>query len=96
MPLGKSQFVAFEQSTKPIVKLSGVVRLAGVKLADGKARDLLAFDGLKLTLADVRPLDQVAKIAEVELIAPHLTVQRDESGRINLDLVPASAEGAQG
>ena len=90
--LGADLKLAFEQSGKPVVKLSGVVQLTGVKMADAKAQDLLAFDGLKLTLEDVRPLDQVAKITEVELMAPRLTVQRDESGRINLDLVPTSSK----
>ena len=90
--LGADLKLAFEQSGKPVVKLNGVVQLTGVKMADAKAQDLLAFDGLKLTLEDVRPLDQVAKITEVELTAPRLTVQRDQSGRFNLDLVPASPE----
>ena len=88
--------LAFEHAGKPVVKLSGVVQLTGVKLADGKSQDLLAFDGLKLSLADVRPLDQVAKFSAIELAAPKLTVQRDASGRINLDLLASPAAKVAG
>ena len=84
--------LSFEQAGRPVVKLSGVVQLTGVKLADGKSQDLLAFDGLKLALADVRPLDQVAKFSAIELAAPKLTVQRDASGHINLDLLASGPE----
>jgi uncharacterized protein involved in outer membrane biogenesis len=83
--------LAFEQAGKPVVKLSGLIQLKGVKLADGKSQDLLSFDGLKLELADVRPLDQVAKFSSIELAAPNLKVQRDGSGRVNLDLQASSA-----
>ena len=82
--------VAFEQTTKPVVRLSGGLELAGVKIADGAARDLLAIDGLKLAFDDVRPLEQVARFSLIELIAPQLAVRRDASGRINLDLASAS------
>ena len=84
--------LAFEQAGKPVVKLSGSVQLSGVKLADAKAQDLLAFDGLKLSLEDLRPLEQVAKISAIELTAPHLVVQRDASGHLNLDLVPGAEQ----
>ena len=87
--------LAFEQAAKPVVKLSGVLQLTGVKLADGKSQDLLAFDGLKLSLADVRPLDHVAKFSAIELAAPKLTAQRDASGRTNLDfLMPPAVQVA--
>ena len=82
--------LSFEQAGKPVVRLSGALELAGAKLADSRAQDLLAFDGLKLTLEDVRPLEQVAKFSLIELNAPQLFVRRDGSGRINLDLAPAA------
>ena len=81
--------LAFEQTDKPQVKLSGVIRLNGVKLVDGKSQDLLAFDSLKLVLADVRPLDQVAKFSAIEFGAPKFTVRRNASGRVDFGLPEA-------
>ena len=82
--------VAFEQVTRPTIKLSGVVEAKGVKVADGRAQDLLAFEALKVTLDEVRPLEQVVKISLLELTAPHLDVTRDKAGKINLMLAPGA------
>ena len=83
--------LAFEQVARPSVKLSGVVEATGVKVTDPRAQGLLAFEGLKLTLDDVRPLEQVVKISLLELSAPTLEVSRDTAGNINLQLLPGSA-----
>ena len=82
--------VAFEQVTRPTIKLSGVVEAKGVKVADGRAQDLLGFEALTVTLDDVRPLEQVVKISLLELTAPHLDVTRDKAGKINLMLAPGA------
>jgi hypothetical protein len=86
--------VAFEQVARPTVKLSGVVETTGVKVVDLRTQDLLAFDGLKVTVDDVRPLEQVVKIALLELSAPRLAVSRDKAGNINLQLQQPSAPNA--
>ncbi|WP_436153966.1 DUF748 domain-containing protein [Polaromonas sp. LjRoot131] len=52
--------------------------------------DLLAFERLQVSMADVRPLEQFVKLAAVELSAPALSVVRDRAGRLNL-LPPAAA-----
>ena len=80
----------FEQVTRPTVKLSGVVDVKGVKVADALNQDLLAFDALKVTLSDLRPLEQVVKIAAVELTGPSLDVTRDKAGAINLMLLAST------
>ena len=80
--------VAFEQVSRPSVKLSGVVETQGVKVADLRTQDLLAFESLKVTLDDVRPLEQVVKVSLLELSAPTLEVSRDKAGNINLQLQP--------
>jgi hypothetical protein len=51
--------------------------------------DLLAFERLQVTMADVRPLEQFVKLEAVELSAPVLSVIRDRAGRLNL-LPPAA------
>ncbi len=78
--------VAFQQTPELAVKLTGSLGLSGVRLADAQAQELLAFDALKLTLADVQPLAQVVKLSRVELTAPRLVAQRDAAGRLNLAL----------
>lgn len=87
--------LAFEQNPKPSVRLSGVVAVSRVKLADAQQQDLLAFDHLKLDLADLRPAGARAlEVASVELTAPTLTVLRARDGRLNLDVTAAPSGGA--
>ncbi|MCJ0762813.1 DUF748 domain-containing protein [Variovorax terrae] len=78
--------VAFEQTPRIAVRLSGTVQASRVKLADARAQELLGFETLKLTLDDVRPFEQTARLAAVELDSPSLAVRRDKAGRLNLDL----------
>jgi uncharacterized protein involved in outer membrane biogenesis len=86
--------LAFEQTPAPAVRLSGTVQLSRVKLADAKDQDLLAFERLKLGLADVRPLARAVKLSAIELNQPLLTVHRARDGRLNLDLsAPSPEEG---
>jgi hypothetical protein len=54
--------------------------------------DLLAFERLQVSMADVRPLEQFVKLAAVELSAPALSVVRDRAGRLNL--LPPAPTGA--
>lgn len=77
--------LAFEQAPSASIKLSGTVQASHVKLADAKTQDLLAFDALKVTMADVEPLARQAKISSIELTGPDLAVRRDATGRLNLD-----------
>ena len=83
--------MAFEQVTRPGIKLSGVVDARGVKVADLRRQELLAFEGLKVTLGDVRPLEQLVKISLLELSAPTLEVSRDRAGNINPQLQPPNS-----
>ncbi|MEO6973057.1 MAG: DUF748 domain-containing protein [Rhodoferax sp.] len=86
--------VAFEQAPATSVKLSGMVQASHVKLTDARTQDLLAFDALKLTLAEVQPLAQQARISSIELTGPNLAVRRDVAGRLNLDFASTPAAGS--
>ena len=44
--------------------------------------ELLTFDQLRTTMDDVRPLDQSAKLATVELTAPVLHITRARNGAL--------------
>ena len=76
--------IDFEQAATAGLKLSGTVEAHGTKLADGKGRDLLGFDSLKVDLVDVRPLDRMVHLGQVSLTAPRLMVARDAAGQLNL------------
>lgn len=66
------------------LKITGTIEAHQTKVADALGRDLLAFDSLKLSLADVRPLEGVAHLSEIALVAPQLAVARDAAGKLNL------------
>ncbi|MFT4241290.1 MAG: DUF748 domain-containing protein [Acidovorax sp.] len=82
--LGVDVKIAFEQTPRVAVKLTGTADAHKVKIADRQGADLLAYDKLHVALADVRPLEQVIHLGSVELTAPALTVTRDAAGQINL------------
>ncbi|WP_423455898.1 DUF748 domain-containing protein [Ottowia sp. VDI28] len=76
--------LGFEQTPKPSLRLGGRFEVSGLKSVDGQGADALAFDALKVELAEVRPLEQLVRLASVELNGPNVTVRRDKKGLINL------------
>lgn len=74
----------FEQTPRPSVRLSGVAELKGLQLIDTKGQGLLDLEALRVDMADVRPLEQVVKLASVALTGPRLEARRDKAGTINL------------
>lgn len=74
----------FEQTPRSTVRLSGVVELKGLQLADAKGQDLLDLEALRVDMADVRPLEQIVKLTSVDLTGPRLEARRDKAGTINL------------
>jgi hypothetical protein len=80
--------VAFSQTNRASVRLSGQVGARGVKVADARKDDLLDFDALKVTLDDVRPLEQSVKLGAVELTAAKLKMRRNAQGGLNLLFAP--------
>ncbi|PIF78472.1 uncharacterized protein DUF748 [Variovorax sp. 54] len=76
--------IDFQQTGTIGLKITGTVEAHGAKLGDARGRDLLAFDSLKLALADVRPLESVFHLSEVALTKPQLVVARDAAGQLNL------------
>jgi len=84
--------VAFEKAPRMSVKLTGTVQARDVRLTDRQGGDLLSYGRLKVDMADVRPLEQVVHLSQVELTAPVITAVRDASGQINLaQLAPSRA-----
>ncbi|HEX7867875.1 MAG TPA: DUF748 domain-containing protein [Variovorax sp.] len=85
--------IGFEQGATTGLKITGTVEAHTTKVADARGRDLLAFESLKLALADVRPLESVFHLSEIALANPQLTVARDAAGKLNL-LATDPATGA--
>ncbi|MEJ1164093.1 DUF748 domain-containing protein [Variovorax sp. CCNWLW186] len=85
--------IDFAQAPAPGLKITGTIEARGAKLGDARGRDLLAFESLKLALADVRPLESVFHLSEVALSSPQLAVARDAKGQLNL-LATDPATGA--
>ena len=81
--------VAFEQGATPGLRISGVIEAHGARLADAKGGDLLAFESLKLDLADVRPLEKFVHLSAVSVVAPKISVTRNAAGQLNL--LPAAS-----
>jgi uncharacterized protein involved in outer membrane biogenesis len=77
--------LAFVQSPKVAVTLAGKVNISGLKVADAAKGELLGVESIQTVLADVRPLEQVVKLASIEVVAPQLRVARNRVGRLNLD-----------
>jgi len=87
--------VMFEQTSKPSVKLSGQVEVLGAAVNDAQGQSLAAFDALKVALADVRPLEQIVNISQLELTAPVVDVRRDKAGLLNLQQLAGSPQAAK-
>ncbi|WP_157896506.1 DUF748 domain-containing protein [Acidovorax carolinensis] len=89
--------VAFEQAPRLAVTLSGQVQTHNVQITDRNQQPLLSYERLTVDMADVRPLDQVVRLARVELASPVVTATRNARGEINLAqlAVPAASPTAK-
>ncbi len=84
--------LAFEQTDKPAVTLSGLVSASQVQISAAQlgalkppaSAELLAFERLSVQLKDVQPLRQQVKLAQVTLTQPRFNLQRNPAGMINV------------
>jgi hypothetical protein len=85
--------VAFEQRPRLSLNLSGVVGATGIEVVDAAAHDLLKVGNVKVRIDELRPLERLVRLQQVDIEAPHVLAARDAAGRVNLLL---AAEGAAG
>ena len=85
----------FEQTPKPSLRLSGALAVSGLKSVDGQGADALAFDALKVQLAEVRLLQRKVHVSSVELNGPQLALRRLKDGQFNLLVVPGGADATK-
>jgi len=76
--------LAFEQTPRPSLRLSGSLSLSALKAVDRKGADTLVFDALDLQIAELRPLERRLHLASVKLAGPQVTVRRSRDGQIEL------------
>lgn len=74
--------LAFEETPKLSVRLSGTVQADQLKIANPQGEKWLALDTLKVTLDDLRPLEQSVKISNIVLSAPVVDLRRDAAGKL--------------
>ena len=83
--------VGFEQTPANQVRVTGTVLAKQLKLSTPANQPLFELERLKVSLADVRPLERVVKLAAVELQAPRLSLQREANGQLQW---PRAADAA--
>jgi hypothetical protein len=88
--------LAFEQTDKTAVKLSGQLSASQVQLAAAQTgTELLAFERLSVQLKDVQPLAQQVQLGRIEWTQPHLTLRRNHTGVLEvLALVASKSTGS--
>ena len=92
--LGADLKLAFEQRPRLALRISGSVSASGLKVADAASRDLLEVGSIKVQIEDLRPLERIAKLARVDIDAPHVLAVRNAAGRVNLMLAAEEPSGA--
>ena len=92
--LGADLKLAFEQRPRLALRISGSVSASGLKVADAGSRDLLEVGNIKVQIEDLRPLERIAKLARVDIDAPHVLAVRNAAGHVNLMLAAEEPSGA--
>ena len=84
--------VDFQQRPQMTAAVTGWVQARQVKLMEPQGADLLAFDTLRVEMADVHPLLRQVHLAKVELAGAQIDARRDAAGTLNwAQLAPRTA-----
>jgi hypothetical protein len=87
--------LGFVQDPQVALTLSGKLAVSKLKLTSAKGATMVDVDAVEAVLTDVRPLDQVAKLASLTITGPQVWASRDANGRLNWDLsAPPNIENA--
>ena len=85
--------VAFEQRPRLSLNVSGVVGATGIEVVDAASHDLLKVGNVKVQIDELRPREQLVRLREVAIEAPHVRAARDAAGRVNLLLAAQATAG---
>jgi hypothetical protein len=84
--------LAFEHAAQTRVSLGGTLGVSKLAVADTRGAPLLAVESIQAELADLRPLERVAKLAALTINAPNLQAMRGRDGRLNLALAATTGK----
>ena len=76
--------LSFTQQPRVRLEISGDLAARQVQIQDRQEAELLAFDGLRVRLTDLAPLEHTVQAESVTLENPRLHLGRDARGRLNL------------
>jgi uncharacterized protein involved in outer membrane biogenesis len=76
--------LAFEQKPTTAVRISGTVKLSGVRLDDKAGAEWLAVDSAQAVVKELRPLEQMLALESLEVDGPKVQITRNRNGGFNL------------
>jgi uncharacterized protein involved in outer membrane biogenesis len=82
----------FERHPKLSLRVSGTIEVGGIKVVDAASQELLEAGGIKIAVAELRPLEYVAHLSRVEVDGPHVLAERSANGRVNLMLAAKESD----
>lgn len=77
--------IGFVQTPQVSVTLSGKVAVSKLQLRSAQGAPMVDVGAVEAVLTDVRPLEQVAKLASLTITAPQVWASRASNGRLNWD-----------
>ncbi len=84
--------IGYVQTPEPALKISGPVTAHDVAVATPAGAPLLVLDRVRITLANLSPLQQQAAVERIEIDAPRVALRREEDGMLALSQPAAGAE----
>lgn len=82
--IGADLTVAFEQTPKPAVRITGQLQADNVALQDGLKAPLLAMKNVSIVARDIQPLSGIVTLESITLQNPQLQLRRNAVGQLNL------------
>lgn len=76
--------LSFEQKPTTAVRISGTVRLSGVRLHDKTGSEWLTLNSAQAVIKELRPLEQLLVLESLEVDGPGVRITRSRSGGLNL------------
>src|SRR6476620_7655240 len=76
--------VAFEQRPRLSLKVAGVVGASGIEVVDAAASDLLKVGNIQVQIDELRPLERLVRLRQIDIDAPHVVATRNAAGHVNL------------
>lgn len=83
--------LGFVQTPQVALTLSGTLKVSNLKLTDTAGAPLLGVQTLQTVVTDLRPLEQRAKLASLDITGPTVWASRNRAGVVNWSFTPAKS-----